>query len=82
MKIIPPELIDTAIAAITWHVEWIDLRDKAMLMPAEECKEFLIMNFPSIQGTRNQLDFKKVSELKFDQKNIRKGINFLLNGCK
>ena len=36
MKIIPPELIDTAIAAITWHVEWIDLRDKAMLMPAEE----------------------------------------------
>lgn len=59
---------------MTWH----ELRHKAISLPPEECKDFLKMKFPIIQGYSNHKKIKQIGELPFDTKKIIGEINRFL----
>ena len=51
----------------SWKPEDGDLRD------------YLIGQWPVIQGTKNQFDLEKIGEIEFDHKRIRKAVDSILS---
>lgn len=45
-----------------------DLRGRCMSMTPEECKDAIIMQWPVIQGTANQMALKRIGEQRYDRK--------------
>ena len=64
------------------HMEWHDLRHKAISPRVEDCRDFLTMNFPVIQGTTNQINLKKIGGLPYEQEAIHQAIELLLTELK
>ena len=63
--------------AAVWY-ETDSLRYKAMNLPDEEIKDFLVGKWPVIQGTRNQINLKNIGEQPYSQENIAKAVELLL----
>lgn len=54
-----------------------ELRDRCIGMTPEDCKDALIMRWPVIQGTENQIALKRIGELNYDTKLVAKAVNAL-----
>ena len=39
-------------------------------LPPDECKEYLINNYPQMQGMRNNINLRRLGELPFDTSGI------------
>lgn len=59
------------------HMEWESLRLKALALPPEECKEFLSLKFPVMQGTRNRIALAKIGEQDCNMENVGKAIKYM-----
>ena len=55
-----------------------DVRMAAMSLPPDECKEFLIMKWPMVQGTSNQIKLKRISEMQYDGAQLHAEVNEIL----
>lgn len=74
----PPELIDLVrFLAETWAMTE-DNRCKVAGMAPEDIKDFLIMQWPVVQGTRNQLNLKRIGEQPYKKENISKAVAWML----
>lgn len=51
-----------------------DLREQCMGMTPEECKDALIMRWPVIQGTSNQIALKRIGDQEYDIKLVAKAL--------
>ena len=52
--------------------------EAARMNSIEEARHHLLMKVPVIQGTRNQMDLKKIGEQEFKSENLRKAVDLLL----
>lgn len=46
---------------------------------AEKCKEMVVMNWPIIQGMKNQMDLKKIGELEIDYDKVGLAVKEILD---
>jgi hypothetical protein len=74
----PNELLALVCFLAKLHTDLDALRWRIVKMTSEECQEALIMEWPEIQGTRNQMDLKKIGEIEFDRKDVRIAVNQIL----
>jgi hypothetical protein len=70
----PPALVALARFLARYQADLNDLRDLCMGMTPEECKETLIMKWPVIQGTANQIALKSIGALAYDTKLVTEAI--------
>jgi len=54
-----------------------DPRNQCIDMTPEECKDALIMQWPVIQGTANQLALKRIGEMDYDTKLVAEAVALL-----
>jgi len=59
--------------------EYHSLRYKAILLSDKECKDFIKMKFPVVQGLMTQNELKRIGEMKIDYKSIGKEIEEYLS---
>lgn len=59
------------------HMEWESLRLKALALPPEECKEFLLGEFPMIQGSKTRIPLMQIGEQDCNMENVGKAIKYM-----
>jgi len=60
---------------------WYDidkLRYEAAALPEEEIKDFLIMKWPVVQGTRNQINLMNIGKQPYKSENVAKAVAWML----
>jgi hypothetical protein len=73
----PPALLALVRFLARYQADLNELRDLCMGMTPEECKESLIMKWPVIQGTANQIALKRIGELDYDTKLVAEAVHAL-----
>ena len=75
---IPEEAKDLIRFLASAYLELDDLRYKAIALPDNEIKDFIIMHWPVIQGTRNQFAIKMIGKQQRNGTNVAKAIKEML----
>jgi|DEB0MinimDraft_3_1074331.scaffolds.fasta_scaffold82675_3 hypothetical protein len=60
------------------HDQLEALRYSLYAMTPEECKDAVVMNWPIVQGTRNQINLKQIGEMEYDSKAVGRAIAAIL----
>lgn len=55
------DMIDALATITAWHMEWHRLREDALALPPDQCKEFLLGKFPTIQGTGHRIRLERLA---------------------
>lgn len=55
-----------------------DKRWEALALSAEECKDFVSMRWPIVQGTRNQSALREIGRQPVSEGNLGKAVEWLL----
>lgn len=78
--VIPREVLDLVrFLAQTWN-----LLEKTRFeaIKQENVKDFLILHWPVVQGTTNQLNLEKIGKQKYDSKKLHKAVEWMLKGLQ
>lgn len=54
-----------------------DCRHQAIALPAEECKDYLIMQFPVVPGHQLQQAIRQIGEQPTDRESLQRAIDYL-----
>ena len=73
----PPALLALVRFLAKYQDDLNDLRNQCIGMTPEECKDALIMRWPVVQGTANQIALKRIGELAYDTKLVAEAVNAL-----
>jgi len=73
----PPALLALVRFLAKYQKDLNDLRNQCISMTPEECKDALIMRWPVIQGTANQLALKRIGEMDYDTKLVAEAVALL-----
>ena len=60
---------------------WLDidkLKYEALSLPDNEIKDFIVGQWPVVQGTRNQINLAKIGKQPHESKNIAKAVKAML----
>lgn len=60
------------------HDELEALRYSLYAMTPEECKDAVVMKWPIVQGTRNQINLKRIGEMDYDSKAVGRAVTAIL----
>jgi len=71
----PPVLLALVRFLAKYQSDLNALRDRCMSMTPEDCKDAIIMQWPVIQGTANQIALKRIGELDYDIELVAKAVN-------
>ena len=76
--VMPQEMLDLVRWLAETTMDWHRRRHNALSFEGEECRNYLAMHFPTIQGTMNQINLEKIGEQDYDIKKVGKAVKWLL----
>lgn len=75
---VPPEMLDLVRFLANLISTWSKLRYEALSLPYDECREFLAMKFPVLQGLQSSIDLEKIGQQEFDKDKLYDAVQWLL----
>jgi hypothetical protein len=77
MKTVPVEVLDLLRWLAGLCMAQQQKRHEAIALPPEECREFVAMKWPIVQGMRNQMALEEIARQPINTDNLAKAVEWM-----